>query len=94
MAYVGGRKVKLAKGRPNRQEAERKLRELLHLRDLNPGPESGSHTVASVIELYLQHAGKRLGERTLYERRHYLQKFAETHGWRRVADCKPFHLTQ
>ncbi len=93
MSYVGGTKVKLAKGKANRRQAEVKLRELLHLRDLNPAPESDGHTVASVIELYLAHAANRLGERTLYERKHYLQAFAEAHGWRRVGDCKPFHFT-
>src|SRR5262249_21314458 len=70
-----------------------KLRELLHLRDLNPAPESDEPTVASVIELYLAHAARKLGERTRYERTRYLQAFAEAHGWRPISTCLPFHLT-
>jgi integrase len=93
MAYIDGKKVKLAKGKAHRKQAEMKLRELLHFRDVNPAPESDEPTVASVIELYLAHAGRKLGERTLYERKHYLQAFAELHGWRKVKDCLPFHLT-
>ena len=93
MAYLDGKKVKLAKGEANRKQADIKLRELLHLRDLNPASDSDEHTVASVIELFLAHAARRLAERTLYERKHYLQAFAETHGWRKVSGCKPFHLT-
>ncbi len=93
MAYVDGQKVKLAKGKSNRKQADIKLRELLHIRDLNPAPEGGEATVASIIDLYLAHAAKKLGERTLYERTHYLQAFAEAHGWRKIASCLPFHLT-
>jgi integrase len=93
MVYINGKKVKLAKGKANRKQAEVKLRELLHLRDLNPAPETDEPTVASVIELYLAHAARKLGERTLYERKHYLQAFAEAHGWQTVSSCLPFHLT-
>jgi integrase len=93
MAYIDSKKVKLVKGKANRPQATVRLRELLHLRDRNPAPESDQPTVASIIELYLAHAANKLGERTLYERRHYLQAFAEAHGWRKVAACLPFHLT-
>src|SRR4051812_17492062 len=51
MAQIDRRQLKLAKGRGSRREAERALRELLRLRDANPAPESGDHTVASVIDL-------------------------------------------
>jgi integrase len=93
MTYLAGKKIKLARGKPNRRQAEQKLRELLYLRDLNPDPGETGQTVASIIERYLTHAAKHLGERTFYERKHYLQAFAEAHGWRKVAECKPFHLT-
>ena len=93
MAYVDGKKVKLAKGKASRKQADAKLRALLHLRDLNPAPEADEPTVASVIELYLAHAARKLGERTRYERARYLQAFAEAHGWRKVSASLPFHLT-
>jgi len=95
MVHLGGKKVRLAKGKANKKEAERRFRELLFMRDANPAPESAEHTVASVIDLYLGHASKRYAARTLYERRLILQSFAEAHGFRKVndKDCLPFHLT-
>lgn len=95
MTTIDHTKIKLVKGREKKAEANRKLRELLTLRDLNPAPESGELTVAAVIDLYLTHAKTRLDERTLYGKKLYLQSFAEAHGFRRVNDreCLPFHLT-
>jgi integrase len=95
MTTINRKKIKLVKGKNKKAEAQKKLRELLSLRDLNPSPESGEHTVASVIDLYLTHAKAKLSERSLYERKLYLQLFAEEHGFRRVNDreCLPFHLT-
>jgi len=69
------------------------IRELLHVRDLNPAPQGDEPTAASIVELYLAHAAKKFGKRTLYERAHYLQAFAEVHGWRKISTCLPFHLT-
>jgi integrase len=95
MTTIDRKKIKLVKGRDKRAEANKKLRELLTLRDLNPAPESGELTVAAVIDLYLTHAQGKLSARTYYERKRYLQFFAEAHGFRRVndKDCLPFHLT-
>jgi integrase len=95
MTTINRQKIKLVKGREKRAEANKKLRELLTLRDLNPAPESGDLTVAAVIDLYLTHDKGKLAERTLYERKLYLQCFAEAHGFRKVndRDCLPFHLT-
>lgn len=95
MTTIDRQKIKLVKGREKKAEANRKLRELLTLRDLNPAPESGELTVAAVIDLYLTHAKTKLSERSLYGRRLYMQSFAEAHGFRRVndKDCLPFHLT-
>ncbi len=95
MAVVDGVRHKLAKGKASREEAKRKLREILSLRDKSPSPDSRELTVAGVIELYLRHAQGVLDERTLYERKLYLQSFAEAHGFRRAndLDAKPFHVT-
>ena len=93
-AYIDGRQIRLAKGKKNKGEANRKLQELLFGRGSNPAPgESAEPTVASIVETYLAYAEKRLGGRTMEERTHYLQAFAEAHGWRKVGDCLPFHLT-
>ncbi len=95
MTTINRTKIKLIKGRERKAEASRKLRELLRLRDLNPRPESGELTVAAVIDLYLTHVKGKLSPRTLYERKLYLQRFADAHGFRRVndKDCLPFHMT-
>ena len=95
MTTINRQKIKLVKGKDKKAEANKKLRELLQLRDLNPSPESGELTVAAVIDLYLTHAKNKLGEQSLYNRKLYLQGFAEAHGFRRVNDreCLPFHLT-
>lgn len=99
MVYVDGQKKWLVKGPddwPTRLLAEKKHRELLYLRDTNPAPEGPERTVASIIELYLKVNGKRYDERSLSERKHYLQRFAEAHGFRKVTDkdCLPVHLEQ
>jgi integrase len=98
MVYLNGKKEKLVKGpkdATHRRLAEQKLREVLHLRDKNPAPESPRHTVASVIELYLNYARGKYSPDALAVRLHYLQLFAEDHGWRELndKDCLPFHLT-
>jgi integrase len=95
MTTINRTKIKLVKGSDKKAEANKKLRELLSLRDLNPAPESGELTVAAVIDLYLTHAKTRMAERSLYGRKIYMQSFAEAHGFRRVndRDCLPFHLT-
>jgi integrase len=98
MAVLDGVRHKLVKGpkdAPHREAAKRRLRELQAVRDKSPTPDAEELTVAGVIELYLRHAGKLLDERTLYERKLYLQWFAEAHGFRKAndLDAKPFHLT-
>ena len=93
MDQLDGKQVKLARGRKNRPEAERRFHELVLQRAKNPAPESPAPTVTSMIETYLDCARKRLADRSLYERRLILQRFAEAHGWRRVADCLPYYLS-
>jgi hypothetical protein len=95
MTTINRKKIKLVKGKDKKAEANRKLRELLTLRDHKPAPESGELTVAAVIDLYLTHAKTKLSERSLYNRKLYLQDFAEAHGFRKVndKDCLPYHLT-
>ncbi len=95
MTTIDRKKIKLVKGKDKKAEANKKLRELLTMRDHNPSPESGELTVAAVIDLYLTHAKSKLSEDSLYNRKLYLQWFAEEHGFRKVndKDCLPFHVT-
>ncbi len=92
MVWLNGKKEKLAKGRKNQKAAEQRLLELRFEATRNPDPEVPEQTVASIIETYWGLAEKRLAESTLAVRKPYLQSFAEMHGWRPVAQCKPFHM--
>jgi integrase len=98
MAVVDGVRHKLVHGPkdgPHKKLAKEKLREIESLRDKSPAACAAELTVAGVIELYLQHEGKKLGALTLSGRKAYLQSFAVTHGFRKANDleAKPFHLT-
>jgi integrase len=94
MAYVNGRKVRLADGKTNRKGAQARLNELRFQAQLNPSPAGPEQTVASVIESYLLQAEQTLSPTTLAMRTPYLQSFSEVHGWRHVEDCLPDHLAQ
>jgi integrase len=94
MAWIDGRKEKLAKGKANRKAAEIKLLELRLQAAKNPVPDSPDQTVASVIETYQSLNKKRLAASTWAVRTPYLQSFAEAHGWRLIADCKPLHMEE
>jgi integrase len=92
MVWLAGKKVRLAKGRANKRQAEQRLLELLLERSKNPPPDDPHPTIASIIDLYLASAGRRLASSTLAIRRPYLQSFAEAHGWRLVHECKRHHM--
>ena len=53
MTTINHEKIKLVKGKEKKTAAQKKLRELLTMRDHNPSPESGALTVAAIIDLYL-----------------------------------------
>jgi len=91
MAYIGGQKTKLAKGRENLKAAKSKLRELLTAAEANPA-STDEQTVASVIEAYGVYASKRLAASTMAMRKPYLQSFAEALGKKLVRDCGPEHM--
>jgi hypothetical protein len=92
MAWVSGKKVKLAKGRKNKRAAQDELAAIRYEASKNPPPESPDQTVASVIETYLTFARPKLAPSTLELRQPYLQSFAETCGWRTVSECLPLHM--
>ena len=93
MAYLDGRKTRLVKGLKDastKRQAQRVLDDLLEQRQSNPAPQAGEPTVASIIETYLKRA--KYAERSRYERTHYLQRFAEHRGWKRIRDGIPDDL--
>ena len=93
---IHGRQKMLAKGPDTKEtwaraqlEYHRLMAEIL----ANPPVDGGNPTVASVIDAFLEYAIHRDAETTFYERKLYLQAFAEAHGGRLVADCVAYHLT-
>ena len=62
MVWLNGRKVKLAKGSKAKKAADERLLELRFEVAVNPAPAGADQTVASVIDAYLEYAGKRLAE--------------------------------
>lgn len=91
---LNGKRVRLAQGRANKASAETKFHELMLEVRANPAADSNCPTVVSVVELFLSHAERHYVARSYAERRSILQRFAEAHGFRRIEDCRPFHLTQ
>ncbi len=94
MVYLDGQKISLAKGKGNKVEAKERFLQLELERSLNPDPQSRDATVASIVEAYLDFAKPNLSERTRYERTAILQSFCEAHGFRKIRECLPFHLTK
>ena len=90
---ASGKQLKLARGRQNKQLALRRWHELTLERASNPSVDSRNHTVASIIDLYLTHSKRSYSARSFSTRHHYLQRFAEVHGFRLISDCLPIHLT-
>jgi integrase len=90
---LNGRRLRLARGKANKKLAEAKFHELMLELAATPAPDSDRPTVVSIIEAFLAHAERHYDPRSFAERRSILQRFAEAHGFRAAADCKPFHLT-
>lgn len=90
---IGGQPTKLARGRDKQRLAIERWHELMAERAHNPPVDSPQHTVASVIDLYLSHIQGRRAKRTYDACFAYLQRFAEAHGFRPIANCRPIHLT-
>jgi integrase len=96
VSCFNGAYQKLAKGRANKDEALQRFHELHLLEGVQRPTYSPSHTVASVIDLYLHLNASKYADRALEERRRYLQLFAEAHGIRPVndRDCLLVHVEE
>jgi hypothetical protein len=92
-----GRQVRLVAGPKNgetRAAADRRFHELMAERLANPPVDGGDPSVASVIDAFLVFAKPRDAVSTFYERRLYLQKFADSYGGKLVRECRPYDLTK
>jgi hypothetical protein len=92
MVWLGGKRVKLAEGRKNKKAATDRHDELRFQASHNPHPDDPGQTVASMIDTYQGFTRERLAASTVARREPFLQSFAEAHGWRTVADCKPLYV--
>lgn len=87
---VGGRQVRLAKGKANRAEAVKQF----HLLMTGVAPAKPSAlTAAQVCDLYLQFSKGEHEPDTFAWHERYLQKFCDRCGHLKAADLIPFHLT-
>ena len=93
MAWIGGRKKKLAKGKAIKKAARDRLDELLDQATVN-APAGQPQTVASVIETYLSLAPGLIAPSTLEIRQPHLLSFSEAHGWRIVREATPLHVQE
>ena len=92
MVTIHGKKVRLAKGRKNRKEAQKKFHELMAVR--HESPDTDDPFVADLIEAFLAYAKKRFSPDTYRNYRFYGQRFAEHCGKRAASQLKPFHITR
>lgn len=87
---VGGRQVKLAKGKDNRAEAVKQF----HILMAGTKPAAPkSLTAAEVCDLFLRHSEREHEAATFAWHKHYLQSFCDRCGHLKAADLIPFHLT-
>lgn len=93
MIEINGKQHRLAKGKENKRQATDQFHRLMVEISANPGVEGSDGTVASLLDEYLVNLQLRnRSQRTFYERRRYLQLFAEEFGQQRIGQIKAFHL--
>lgn len=92
MVTVGDQQHKLAQGRNNKAEAEKRFNELMFLR--GEAPESSDARVVAVCEAFLQWSRHRHAADTYRNYQFYIQNFCEKSGYLKVSELKPFHVTR
>lgn len=93
MVEINGKQCQLARGKENKKEASAKFHRLMLELESNPNVEDAEVTIASLLDEYLvQLRARGRSERTLYERKRYLQLFAENYGKMKVTLLKAYHL--
>ena len=92
MVTLAGKKTRLAEGRPNREQAERKFHEL---KAVTPrAPESDSAHVADIIEAFLNWSQSHLIPETHRNHLWFGEMFAEHSGYMAASALKPIHVTR
>ncbi len=91
---IAGRRHKLARGRERKKLAQQKFHALMQECAVNPPADAGPGvaTVPSIVDEYLDVGCRGNEERTFYEKKLILQRFARDHRHRLAADLKPYDL--
>jgi integrase len=89
-----GEYVKLAKGRDNEAQADKRFHELMALEAVNTPLESAEATTASLCEKFLAWSYRENSPATYEFYRSFLQTFVDLFGAARVRDLKPYHVTR
>ena len=92
MVQIDGKQEKLAQGRKNKAQAQKKLHELMLLRA--EAPESPDVRVVAVSEAFLDWSHRRQAYDTYRGYRFYVQSFCEKWGQVLVRDLRPYHVTR
>jgi integrase len=92
MVTVGGRQHKLVEGRENRKLAWQLYHELMV--NVAESPESPDLRVISLCDYFLDWSEKNQSPRTYQGYQWFLQSFCDSCGDVRVADLKPYYVTQ
>lgn len=87
MVILNGERIRLAKGRENRKQAEQAFHELMATRAVDP--EATDARVADFIEAFLQDVQVNRSAETLRGHRFYCQSFAEACGYLAAREIKP-----
>src|SRR5437868_6363630 len=90
---LGGKQIRLAKGREAEKEAYQAFYRLMALKPEDVPPPD-KITVARVCDLFLEHSRRHHAADTYANYRHFLQAFCDAHGRLLAATLKPFHVTR
>ncbi len=90
---LGGKQVRLAKGKDSERAAFEAFYRLMATRPENlPAPDK--ITVATLCDLFLDHSQRHHAPDTYTHYKHFLQSFCDTYGRQTSSSVKPFHISR
>ncbi len=92
MVKIGGKQIKLAKGKDQRAGASSRFHELMAA--TARAPESAAARTADLVEAYLRHSRIHLAADTHRINKYYCQLLAEACGTIPVRDIRAFHIAR
>jgi integrase len=92
MVTLAGKKTRLAQGRENKKQAERKFHEMKAV--TAQAPEAPTARIADILEAFLDWAVTHLSPETLRNLKWFSKMFAEHSGYLLASAARPIHLTR